>query len=107
MSLAAKGELAALTSVRRRTALTPARLGLYAFVGLFLLWTLVPLIWMVLSSFRTQASMLSMPPKLFVPFDTYSYWYMFFGGGGFRHYLLNSIIAPGGSTLIALALGAL
>jgi multiple sugar transport system permease protein len=62
---------------------------------------------MVLSSFRTQASMLSMPPKLFVPFDTYSYWYMFFGGGGFGHYLLNSIIAAGGSTLIALVLGAL
>ena len=107
MSLAAKGERAALTSARRRRALTPARLGLYCFVGLFLLWTVVPLIWMVLSSFRTQASMLAMPPKLFVPFDTYSYWYMFFGGGGFGHYLLNSIIAAGGSTLIALVLGAL
>ncbi|HZS87297.1 MAG TPA: carbohydrate ABC transporter permease [Chloroflexota bacterium] len=90
-----------------RPAHSPARLGLYVFVGLFLLWTLVPLVWMVLSSFRTQASMLSMPPKLFVPFDTYSYWYMFFGGGGFGHFLLNSVIAAGGATLISLALGTL
>ena len=59
MSLAVKGERAALTSGQRRTGLTPARLGLYGFVVLFLLWTLVPIIWMVLSSFRTQASMLA------------------------------------------------
>jgi multiple sugar transport system permease protein len=92
---------------KRRSRITLPRLGIYAFVVLFVLWTMVPIVWMVLSSFRTQAGMLSMPPKLFVPIDTYSYNYMFFGGGGFGHYLLNSVIASTGSTLISLTLGSL
>jgi multiple sugar transport system permease protein len=92
---------------RRRFSLAPAHLMLWVFTVLFLLWTLVPILWMVLSSFRTQQSMLSMPPKLFVPLDFSSYRDMFFGGGGFGHYLLNSVIASVGSTVICVVLGSL
>jgi multiple sugar transport system permease protein len=92
---------------KRRINVVVPRVGIYAFVVIFLLWTIIPIIWMVLASFRTQANMLSMPPKLFVPFDTSSYRYMFFGGGGFGNYLLNSVIASGGSTLISLGFGSL
>ncbi len=92
---------------KKRSSLTPARIGIYAFILVFLLWTMVPIVWMVLSSFRTQASMLSMPPKLFVPIDTYSYRFMFFGGGNFTTFLSNSVIAAGGSTIISLAFGSL
>ncbi len=91
---------------KRRLNVTLPRLALYLFVTVFLLWTMVPIVWMILSSFRTQVSMLSMPPKLFVPIDTGSYHYMFFGGGGFGNYLLNSVIASGGSTIISLTFGA-
>jgi multiple sugar transport system permease protein len=92
---------------RKRSFFAPSHLALWIFTGVFLLWTLVPILWMVLSSLRTQQSMLSMPPKLFAPLDFSSYRYMFFGGGNFGHYLLNSVIASVGSTLICVTLGAL
>lgn len=94
-------------ALRRRWPVRPATILLYGFVLLFLVWTLVPILWMMLSSLRTQQSMFSMPPKIFAPIDFSSYHYMFFGGGGFEHYLLNSLLASGGSTLISLFFGTL
>lgn len=79
----------------------------YAFVALFLLWTLIPLVWMMLASLRTQASMFTMPPQIFVWPDFSAYGFMFFGGGGFGRYLTNSLIAAIASSVISLALGSL
>jgi multiple sugar transport system permease protein len=62
---------------------------------------------MVLASLRTQASMFTMPPRLFVRPDFSAYAFMFFGGGGFGLYLLNSLIAAVTSSVISLTLGSL
>jgi multiple sugar transport system permease protein len=82
-------------------------LVMYFIVGLALLWALLPVLWMFLSSLKTQAGMFSMPPKfIFKPnFDTFAY--MFSERGGFTHFLINSVIASGVSTGISLVLGTL
>jgi multiple sugar transport system permease protein len=80
---------------------------LYAFVGLALAWALLPIVWMVLSSLKTEAGMFSLPPKfVFTPtFDTY--FHMFSDRGNFTNYLTNSAIASILSTTISLVLGTL
>jgi multiple sugar transport system permease protein len=83
------------------------RITTYVFVVLFLIWTLVPLAWMLLASLRTQASMFTMPPQIFVMPDFSAYAFMFFGGGGFGRYLVNSLIASIASSVISLGLGSL
>ncbi len=92
-------------SRKAASGLRAGHIATYAFVALFLLWTLLPLVWMVLASLRTQASMFTMPPKIFAAPDFSSYAYMFFGGGGFGHYLMNSLIAAVCSSVISLAFG--
>jgi multiple sugar transport system permease protein len=62
---------------------------------------------MLLASLRTQASMFTMPPQIFVLPDFSAYVFMFFGGGGFGRYLVNSLIAAVVSSLISLGLGSL
>ncbi|MBX5436442.1 MAG: carbohydrate ABC transporter permease [Alicyclobacillaceae bacterium] len=90
---------------RKRGALGTA--VLYVIVVIALIWALLPIVWMVLSSLKTQAGMFSMPPKfLFKPtFDTYRQ--MFSASGGFGHYLWNSVVASVLSTAISLVLGTL
>ncbi len=83
------------------------QITVYAFVLLFLLWTLIPLVWMLLASLRTQTSMFTMPPRVFIAPDFSAYQFMFFGGGGFGRYLVNSLIAAIVSSVIALGLGSL
>ncbi len=79
---------------------------LYLLAVIALLWALTPIVWMILSSFKTQAGMLKMPPKLFFEpnFDTYKF--MFSPKGGFFHFLRNSVIAAVTSMTIAVVLGA-
>ncbi|WAH37965.1 carbohydrate ABC transporter permease [Alicyclobacillus dauci] len=79
----------------------------YIFVVLALIWAVVPLIWMILSSLKTQAGMFSMPPKFFFKPTFQTYHIMFSSTGHFGHYLLNSVLASVGSTLISLVLGTL
>ncbi|WP_067929565.1 carbohydrate ABC transporter permease [Alicyclobacillus shizuokensis] len=80
---------------------------IYIIVVIALIWALLPIIWMVLSSLKTQAGMFSMPPKFFFKptFDTYRQ--MFSSTGNFGHYLWNSVVASVLSTIISLVLGTL
>ncbi|MFC3882143.1 carbohydrate ABC transporter permease [Bacillus songklensis] len=80
---------------------------LYVLVTIALIWALLPIVWMVLSSVKNQAGMFSMPPKfLFKPnFETYQY--MFSEKGNFFSFLSNSLIAAIVSTAISLILGTL
>ncbi|MTI81083.1 MAG: carbohydrate ABC transporter permease [Firmicutes bacterium] len=69
-----------------------------------MVWALLPIVWMVLSSLKTEAGMFSMPPKfIFKPtFSTYAF---MFDEGNFGQFLNNSLIAAGSSTVVALLLG--
>jgi sorbitol/mannitol transport system permease protein len=63
-----------------------------------------PIFWMVLTSFKTEADAFTFPPPLiFRPtLDQYD---IALGASGYFHYLLNTIIITGLSTLVAILLG--
>jgi len=83
------------------------RIGVRVLIGVILLWTVVPLVWMVLSSLKPADELTSNPPTLaFKP--TFQHYSDLFGGANdIGAYALNSIIAAGVSTLIAVGLGCL
>jgi multiple sugar transport system permease protein len=80
---------------------------LYLLTAVILVWTLAPIIWMAMSSVKTEVESFSMPPKFaFKPtFDTYEF--MFSKRGNFQHFLKNSLIASVLSTAVSLVLGSL
>ncbi|MCL6633670.1 MAG: carbohydrate ABC transporter permease [Alicyclobacillus herbarius] len=93
------------THVQRRASV--GTIFVYIFVFLALVWAVVPLLWMILSSLKTQAGMFSMPPKFFFKPTFYTYQVMFSSTGHFGGYLANSVIASVSSTIISLVLGTL
>ena len=83
------------------------RIGVRVLIGVILLWTVVPLAWMVLSSLKPADELTANPPSLtFEP--TFQHYTDLFGGANdVGAYAVNSVIAAGVSTLIAVALGCL
>jgi multiple sugar transport system permease protein len=79
---------------------------LYAILFLVLLWTLVPILWMVLASFKPGIAQLSSTP-VFVFKPTLQHYVALFTGGDLGSYFLNSVLAAGISTVIAVSLGCL
>src|SRR6266581_4873680 len=62
----------------------------------------LPILWMVLTSFKSELDAFAMPPKfLFFHWTTENYATVQ-GRSDYLHHALNSIIVAGGSTLIAL-----
>ena len=79
---------------------------LYAILVLVLLWTLVPILWMILSSFKPGTAQLSPTPVFFFA-PTFQHYAALFTGGNLGSYFLNSVLAAGISTIIAVTLGCL
>jgi multiple sugar transport system permease protein len=79
---------------------------LYSILFLVLLWTLVPILWMVLSSFKPGVAQLSPTPVFFFR-PTLQHYTDLFTGGNLGAYILNSALAAGISTVIAVTLGCL
>jgi multiple sugar transport system permease protein len=80
---------------------------LYTIVTLALIWALLPIVWMVMSSVKTEAGMFSMPPKFFFKPNFETFKFMFSEEGNFFSFLSNSVIASVLSTIISLVLGTL
>jgi multiple sugar transport system permease protein len=78
---------------------------LYALLVVVLLWTLVPIGWMVLSSFKSAADVLSPTPLLTFKPTLANYASLFFGGNNLLSYIRSSVLAAGISTIIATTLG--
>ena len=78
---------------------------LYAALALVLIWTLVPLVWMVLSSFKSPDDLLATTPSLFFTPTLEHYGLLF--ESGLWGYVQNSLLAAGISTIIAVVLGCL
>jgi multiple sugar transport system permease protein len=83
------------------------KIALYALLLLALLWTVVPLGWMVLSSFKKPDDLVSQTPTLFFAPTFQNYVGLFTGGNALGGYITNSILAAGISTVIAVTLGCL
>ncbi|WP_336205570.1 carbohydrate ABC transporter permease [Nonomuraea sp. LPB2021202275-12-8] len=72
-----------------------------------MLWTLVPLLWMLLSSFKNRADVTAATPQvLFTPvLDNYRS--LFTGSNNLWPYIWHSVLAAGISAVLAVCLGAL
>ena len=68
-------------------------------------WTLVPLSWIVLSSFKVEADQFSIPPKWFPEKLTLQNYQTFFHNSELLNSFFNSVMTTLFSTLIALILG--
>jgi len=63
-----------------------------------------PILWMVLTSLKTEADAFTWPPPLFFH-PTLEQYDVALGASGYFHYLLNTVVITGASTLAALLLG--
>jgi multiple sugar transport system permease protein len=79
----------------------------YAVLILILLWTLVPVGWMLISSFKSLADVLSPTPLLTFKPTLVNYISLVSGGNNLLTYFRSSFLAAGISTIIATALGCL
>ena len=80
---------------------------LYGILVLVLLWTLTPLFWMVLSSFKPAESIISPTPDVVFAPTLKNYASLLSGAGSLLGYAKNSLLAAGISTVIAVVLGCL
>jgi multiple sugar transport system permease protein len=84
-----------------------SRIGLPVVLGVILLWTVVPLAWMVLSSFKPTEDLTATTPTLMFAPTLEHYDALFSGGNNIGPYIRNSLLAAGISTVIAVVLGCL
>jgi multiple sugar transport system permease protein len=84
-----------------------SRIGLPVVLGVILLWSAVPLFWMVLSSFKPTDELTATTPTLSFSPTLEHYEALFSGGNNIGPYIRNSLVAAGISTIIAVALGCL
>ncbi len=75
-------------------------------LALLLAWTLVPILWMVLSSFKPDTIIAAARPRLFFKPTLENYAGLFSGPNNLWHYVFNSLLIVGVSTVIAVVLGA-
>jgi multiple sugar transport system permease protein len=90
-------------SVQRPSPVSRSLLG--AAVVVVLLWTLVPITWMVMSSFKNATDVLASTPKFgFKPTLT-NYKGIFSGANNLLSYIRSSVVAAGLSSILATGLG--
>jgi multiple sugar transport system permease protein len=97
--------LAAATPLDRGTPRSRTAGKVILAVGL--LWTLVPLVWMLLSSFKSKTDVTSPTPTLLFTPTLDNYVGLFTGANNLTPYLLHSVLAAGLSAVLAVVLGAL
>lgn len=73
-------------------------------VGIFLLWNLFPIFWVLSTSFKPDFDTTSMPPKFFFSPTLEHYQYVL-SRGDFVTYFRNSVIVAAGSTGLSLLVG--
>jgi multiple sugar transport system permease protein len=79
----------------------------YALLVIILLWTLVPVLWMLISSFKSLADVLSPTPLVMFKPTLANYSSLVSGGNNVLTYFRSSVLAAGISTIIATTLGCL
>jgi len=79
---------------------------MYSIVIIILFFTLMPIIWMLLTSIKTRTEAFAIPPIwLFKP--TFANYLSIFNKSNFGFYFMNSIFVAIGSTLITVFIGSL
>ncbi|GAA3128656.1 carbohydrate ABC transporter permease [Streptosporangium carneum] len=72
-----------------------------------MLWTLIPLVWMLLSSFKNRSDVTAATPQVLFAPTLDNYRNLFSGPNNLGPYIWHSVLAAGISALLALFLGAL
>jgi multiple sugar transport system permease protein len=72
----------------------------------FLLWTIFPIYWMLLSAFKVEVGMFTIPPKWFFKPSLLNFKSLGKDFGVWR-YIKNSLIAAGTTTVIAIVFGSM
>ena len=100
--------------MRRGNLLSP--LALWALLAAYLVYTLLPIVWLFLSTIQTQASLLTVPPRIIPTEITFRNYVDIFqpaafgensGQSTFLLALRNSVVVSLGTTAVALVLGTL
>ena len=86
---------------------SPGKVLPYVLLILILLWTLIPVGWMLLSSFKSLTDVLSPTPLLAFKPTLVNYISLVSGGNNLLTYFRSSFLAAGISTIIATTLGCL
>lgn len=89
--------------LERRTTWIVSRLSML----LILIWTLGPVYWIVVTSFKTSREIYSYPPTLVPQTPTLANYEKALFGSDFPQFILNSFIVATGVTLISAIVGAL
>ena len=84
------------------------RIGVPVLLGVVMLWTLVPIVWMLLSSLKPSEDLTANPPKRRLLADARALrGAVLAAATTSRPYIANSLVAAGVSTIIAVVLGCL
>ncbi len=83
-----------------------SRVGVWVVITVGLVWTLVPLLWMVLSSFKNTADVTSATPKLWFTPTLDNYVGLFTGANNLTPYIVHSVLAAGSSAVLSVVIGA-
>lgn len=82
------------------------RLGVWLGLAAAVAWSLAPFAWQALTSLKPTAELETLPPLL-PGAPTLEHYAAVLAGGSFGRMMLNSLVAAGGATLVALGLGSL
>jgi multiple sugar transport system permease protein len=84
-----------------------SRWGVALVIAVALLWTLVPLVWMLMSSFKNRKDVTAGTPQVVFSPTLQNYRNLFSGSNNLTPYIWHSVAAAGISAVLAVGLGAL
>ncbi|MDQ3694585.1 MAG: carbohydrate ABC transporter permease [Chloroflexota bacterium] len=89
---------------RRRTRLVLGSWLFWLAIGLIVIWSVGPFLWLVITSFKLDRDLATLPPIL--PSEpTWSHYVNIVNGRPFYRYILNSLIVSVATTVVCLLLG--
>jgi multiple sugar transport system permease protein len=80
---------------------------IYGFLAVMLLYNLTPFLWMVLTSLKTDAEAVRIPPSIWPEEPTLDGYVQILRYGDFPTYFMNSFVVAFGSAALSTAIGAL
>lgn len=92
-------------AINRRS--TRSRVAVAVVLAITLLWTLIPLVWMVLGSIKNSADVTASTPKVFFTPTADNYRNLFSGANDLTPYLWHSMVAAVLSALLSVVFGTL
>jgi ABC-type sugar transport system, permease component len=94
-----------MTTATTRPAPLSRRVVVFVLAVVVIVWSVVPLLWMLLTAFKPQGAIKTSSPTLFFTPTMDNFINLFSGGNSIGPYIVNSVIASVGSTVIAIVLG--